>query len=130
MDAEGLDMAVCFPPVDCSSSDSISTEQIGPDGLEPEFATAIARAYNDWLKDFCDHAPDRMYGAGMVAAHDVDGAVAEARPLRGRTRLQVHLPPPAASTAAPGTTAPTTLSGPRSSAWACRCRSMAAARRT
>ena len=60
------------PGLDC-------VDQIGPDGLEPEYATAIARAYNDWLKDFCDHSPTRMFGAGMVAPHDVDGAVEEAR---------------------------------------------------
>ena len=31
------------------------------------------------MKDFCDVAPDRMFGAGMVAPHDVAGAVVEAR---------------------------------------------------
>ncbi len=79
MDAEGLDLAVLFPSRGLFVLGLDSSEQIGADGLEPEFATAIARAYNDWLKDFCDHAPDRMFGAGMVAAHDVAGAVAEAR---------------------------------------------------
>ena len=49
------------------------------DGLEPGYATAIARAYNDWMKDFCDFAPQRMFGAGMVAPHDVSGAVDESR---------------------------------------------------
>ena len=79
MNAEGLDLAVLFPSRGLFVLGLDSTDQIGTDGLEPEFATAIARAYNDWLKDFCDHAPDRMFGAGMVAAHDVDGAVVEAR---------------------------------------------------
>ena len=79
MNAEGLDLAVLFPSRGLFVLGLDSAEHIGADGLEPEFATAIARAYNDWLKDFCDHAPDRMFGAGMVAAHDVDGAVAEAR---------------------------------------------------
>ena len=79
MDAEGLDLAVLFPSRGLFVLGLDSSEQIGADGLEPEFATAIARAYNDWLKDFCDVAPDRMYGAGMVAAHDVSGAVEEAR---------------------------------------------------
>ena len=79
MDAEGLDLAVLFPSRGLFVLGLDSSEQIGADGLEPEFATAIARAYNDWLKDFCDLAPDRMFGAGMVAAHDVAGAVDEAR---------------------------------------------------
>ena len=79
MDAEGLDLAVLYPSRGLFVLGIDSSEQIGGDGLEPEFATAIARAYNDWLKDFCDHAPDRMFGAGMVAPHDVPGAVVEAR---------------------------------------------------
>ena len=70
--------------------------QIGADGLEPEFATAIARAYNDWMKDFCDFAPDRMYGAGMVAAHDVTGAVAEARRCVEELGFKAIFLPPAA----------------------------------
>src|SRR5918998_6861698 len=79
MDAEGLDLAVLFPSRGLFVLGLDSVEAIGPDGLEPEFASAIARAYNDWLADFCAHAPDRMFGAAMVAPHDVPGAVGEAR---------------------------------------------------
>jgi predicted TIM-barrel fold metal-dependent hydrolase len=79
MDAEGLDMAVLYPSRGLFVLGLDSVEQAGPDGLEPEYATAIARAYNNWMKDFCDVAPARMFGAGMVAPHDVDGAVIEAR---------------------------------------------------
>jgi predicted TIM-barrel fold metal-dependent hydrolase len=79
MDAEGLDLAVLFPSRGLFVLGLDSVEQMGIDGLEPEYATAISRAYNDWMKDFCDHAPDRMFGAGMVPPHDVGGAVAEAR---------------------------------------------------
>jgi predicted TIM-barrel fold metal-dependent hydrolase len=79
MDAEGLDLAVLFPSRGLFVLGLDSVEQVGTDGLEPDYATAIARAYNNWMKDFCDHAPDRMFGAGMVAAHDVPGAVDEAR---------------------------------------------------
>lgn len=79
MDAEGLDMAVLYPSRGLFVLGLDSVEQVGPDGLEPEFATAIARAYNNWMKDFCDVAPTRMFGAGMVAPHDVDGAIVEAR---------------------------------------------------
>ena len=96
MDAEGLDLAVLFPSRGLFVLGLDSTEQIGSDGLEPEFATAIARAYNDWLKDFCDHAPDRMFGAGMVAAHDVAGAVAEARRCVEELGFKSIFLPPAA----------------------------------
>jgi uncharacterized protein len=79
MDAEGLDLAVLFPSRGLFVLGLDSIEQAGPDGLEPDYATAISRAYNDWMKDFCDFAPERMFGAGMVAPHDVSGAVEEAR---------------------------------------------------
>ncbi len=79
MNTEGLDLAVLYPSRGLFVLGLDSVDAVGPDGLEPEYATAIARAYNDWMKDFCDHAPDRMFGAGMVAPHDVPGAVAEAR---------------------------------------------------
>jgi uncharacterized protein len=77
MDAEGLDLAVLFPSRGLFVLGLDSVEQVGLDGLEPDFADAIARAYNDWMRDFCDFAPNRMFGAGMVAPHDVAGAVEE-----------------------------------------------------
>jgi uncharacterized protein len=79
MDREGLDLAVLFPSRGLFVLGLDSVDMIGPDGLEPAYASAIARAYNDWLAEFCAHAPDRMFGAAMVAPHDVDGAVLEAR---------------------------------------------------
>lgn len=79
MDNEGLDMAVLFPSRGLFVLGLDSSEHVGPEGLEPAFATAIARAYNDWLADFLAAAPDRMFGAAMIAPHDIDGAIAEAR---------------------------------------------------
>ena len=79
MDKEGLDLAVLFPSRGLFVLGLDSVDAIGSDGLEPGYASAIARGYNDWLADFCAHAPDRMFGAAMVAPHDIDGAVLEAR---------------------------------------------------
>jgi predicted TIM-barrel fold metal-dependent hydrolase len=79
MNVEGLDLAVLFPSRGLFVLGLDSSEHIGTDGLEPAFASAIARAYNDWMADFVAHAPDRMFGAAMVAPHDIPGAVAEAR---------------------------------------------------
>ena len=79
MDTEGLDMAVMFPSRGLFVLGLDSTDMVGADGLEPAYAAAIARGYNDWLADFCSHTPDRMFAAGMVAPHDVDAAVLEAR---------------------------------------------------
>lgn len=79
MDRECVDLTVLFPTRGLFVLGLDSSEQIGADGLEPEFAAAIARAYNDWLHDFAQAAPDRMYGAAMVAPHDVAAATDETR---------------------------------------------------
>jgi predicted TIM-barrel fold metal-dependent hydrolase len=79
MDAEGLDQAVLFPSRGLFVLGLDSLQVMGIDGLESELAAAIARAYNDWLHDFCRERPERMFGAGMVAPHDVESAVTETR---------------------------------------------------
>ena len=79
MDQEGVDLAVLFPSRGLFVLGLDSCAMMGTDGLEPDFAAAIARAYNDWLHDFCSFAPERIFGAAMVAPHDVGAAVAEAR---------------------------------------------------
>jgi len=58
------------------------------DGLDPELATAIAKAYNDWMSDFCQVAPQRMYGAAIVAPHDVSSAVEETRRIVNELRFK------------------------------------------
>ena len=37
----------------------------------------MARAYNDWLHEFCQENPERLLGAGMISPFDVNDAVAE-----------------------------------------------------
>ena len=97
----------------------------------PPFAAAIARAYNDWLHDFCAAHPDRCFGAG-------DGGAARRRrggrrgaSLRRGARLQGDLPVAGrASTAGRGTTPPTIRCGRSASASASRSAFTAAARTT
>lgn len=71
MDTEGLDVAVLYP----SRGLSVLTQ---PE-MDPRFAAAIARAYNDWLADFCGGDSTRLLGAGMISVYDIGDAVAEAR---------------------------------------------------
>jgi predicted TIM-barrel fold metal-dependent hydrolase len=71
MDREGIDAAVLFP----TRGLSILTRP----SMDPRFANAIARAYNDWLYEFCQKNPTRLLGSGMVSVHDVNDAVAETR---------------------------------------------------
>lgn len=79
MDREGVDLTVLFPTRGLFVLGLDSSEQIGADGLEPDFAAAIARAYNDWLNDFRQAAPDRLHAAAMVAPHHIPAAVEETR---------------------------------------------------
>ena len=76
---EGLDRAIMFPTRGLFVLGLDNQQMMGSDGLEPELAAAIARAYNDWLAEFCKPYPGKFYGAGMVAPHDVTAAVAETR---------------------------------------------------
>ena len=34
-------------------------------------------AYNRWLRDYCSHAPNRLYGAGLAAIKNADSGAAE-----------------------------------------------------
>ncbi len=69
MAVEGIDVAVMFP----SRGLNVLTQH----NLEPRYGAAIARAYNDWLFDFCQRDNQRMLGAGMISVYDVNDAVAE-----------------------------------------------------
>ena len=71
MDVEGIDVAVIFP------SRGLYVLTI-PD-LDPGLAAALARAYNNWLYDFCQADPTRLLGAGMISPFDVGDAVSESR---------------------------------------------------
>jgi predicted TIM-barrel fold metal-dependent hydrolase len=71
MDQEGIDVAILYP--------SRALFTLAYDGMDPKLAAAIGRAYNDWMYDFCKPYPNRLFGAGHIAPHDVDAAVAETR---------------------------------------------------
>ncbi len=71
MDAEGIDVAVLYP------SRGLFGQAV--DGLDPDLGAAIARAYNDWMHDFCSLDPDRLFAAAMVSPFEVENAVSEVR---------------------------------------------------
>jgi uncharacterized protein len=79
MDREGLDVAVLFPSRGLFVLGLDSTESGSQPGLAPAVAADIARAYNDWLAEMCSVDRSRLYGAAMVAPHDVQAAVKETR---------------------------------------------------
>jgi len=71
MNMEGIDVAVIYP------SRGLFALSI-PD-MDPRLAAAVARAYNNWLHEFCQENPNRLLGAGMISPFDVKDAVAETR---------------------------------------------------
>ena len=50
---------------------------------DPDTAYALARAYNDWIADFCQAAPNRLYAAAMLPLQDMDHTLAELRRVAG-----------------------------------------------
>ena len=69
MDEEGVDIAVIYPSRGLCGQ--------GIDGMDAKLASAIARAYNSWLYDFCQEDPKRLLAAGMVTPFDIEEAVIE-----------------------------------------------------
>jgi predicted TIM-barrel fold metal-dependent hydrolase len=71
MDREGLDIAVLYP--------SIGLGILMREEMHPLLAAAIARAYNNWLYEFCQEDPQRLKAVAMISLHDVTEAVKETR---------------------------------------------------
>ena len=71
MDIEGIDVAVLYP--------TRGLRALVVEDMDAPFAAAMARAYNDWLYDFCKQDPKRLIGAAMISTYDMNDAVNEAR---------------------------------------------------
>ena len=70
LDSEGIDKAIIYPTLGIFWEEDVS---------DPDFAIAMARAYNNWLFDFCAHYPRRLYAVAHIPLLDVDLAVEEMR---------------------------------------------------
>jgi len=71
MDIEGIDVAVMYG--------TRGRQILCHDDLKPDYAAALARAYNNWAADYCKTDPQRLKFAAQIAMHDVPSAVAETR---------------------------------------------------
>ena len=71
MDIEGIDVAVMYG--------TRGRQILCHDNLSPDYAAALARAYNNWAYDYCKSDPQRLKFAAQIAMHDVGMAVEEAR---------------------------------------------------
>jgi uncharacterized protein len=68
MDEEGIDIAVLYGVV------SLGFYAVA----DRQLANAVCRAYNDWLADYCSHAPHRLKGTPALPLAWIDDACSEA----------------------------------------------------
>lgn len=66
MDLQGIDISYLYP--------SIGLYVTAINGQDPDLAYAITRAYNNWLAEFCSHAPERLRPVAMVSLHRTEDA--------------------------------------------------------
>jgi len=66
MERDGVDAEVIYGVLGASSRMQ-----------DHEAANVVFRIYNDWLKEFCSHYPDRHIGLACLPYGDIDAAVAE-----------------------------------------------------
>jgi predicted TIM-barrel fold metal-dependent hydrolase len=69
-DLDGVDAEVLYPTPRLSNG-------VFHNRTDPEFHLAQIRAYNDWLSEYCAHAPDRHLGVAQIPTIGTDPAVAE-----------------------------------------------------
>ena len=74
MDAMGIDRAFVYPTWFAEGFHLVE---------DPDVSYALARAYNDWIADFCQAAPERLFAAAMVPLRNMDFALAELRRVAG-----------------------------------------------
>ena len=68
MDAMGIDQALLYPTWFAEGFFLVS---------DPDVAFALARAYNDWITDFCRAAPQRLFAAAILPLQNMDFALDE-----------------------------------------------------
>lgn len=68
MDAMGIDQSLLYPTWFAEGFHLVE---------DPDTARALARAYNDWIADFCAAAPERLFAVAMIPLQNLDFAIAE-----------------------------------------------------
>jgi hypothetical protein len=68
MDAMGVDQTLLYPTWFAEGFHLVH---------DPDVAYALARAYNNWIADFCAAAPDRLFATAMVPLQNMDFALEE-----------------------------------------------------
>ncbi len=68
MDAMGVDQALLYPTWFAEGFSLVR---------DPDVAYALARAYNDWIADFCKASPNRLFAAAILPLQNMDFALEE-----------------------------------------------------
>jgi len=68
MDAMGVDQTLLYPTWFAEGFFLVR---------DPDVAYALARAYNDWIADFCRAAPQRLFAAAILPLQNMDFALDE-----------------------------------------------------
>ena len=68
MDAMGVDQTLLYPTWFAEGFFLVR---------DPDVAYALARAYNDWIVDFCKAAPQRLFAAAILPLQNMDFALEE-----------------------------------------------------
>jgi predicted TIM-barrel fold metal-dependent hydrolase len=71
MHAQGVERAYLYP--------TVGLWLFAIDDLDPGLAAGLVRAYNDWLRTFCAHAPEALRPVGAICRHDPQAMVDEVR---------------------------------------------------
>ena len=82
MDMDGVDVSIIYPTLGLQLFRQ-------PDS---ELLTAIFRAYNDWLADFCSASPQRLTAIAMINVDDVQVGVKEMERCRGKGFVGAMIP--------------------------------------
>ena len=80
LEMEGIDVAVLFR--------TFGAHVIALDGMDGDLASAICRAFNDWLYDFCAIDRQRLRLTAQMPLQDVDLAAVRKPVERSRTWVQ------------------------------------------
>ena len=68
MEAMGVDQAFLYPTWFAEGFPLVK---------DPDVAYALARAYNDWIAEFCHAAPDRLFAAAILPLQNMEFALEE-----------------------------------------------------
>jgi predicted TIM-barrel fold metal-dependent hydrolase len=86
MDIDMVDVHSLFPSY-AAIMDSFLTA-----GADRDFYLAFVRAYNNWLSDFCSHAPERLIGLALIPHTGIKDALTEMKRAAKLTGIRGAFP--------------------------------------